>query len=127
MSQRGSLSVLVAGYLALILYLVIGGSALALSLISQNRIQGVADSALLYGHDKAQSKGVPIQDKLEDSIIWFLETAPSAKQLRILSVGVSVSGRTSSLELCAEHRDLMGWFPLGRICKISRAESFLTG
>jgi hypothetical protein len=113
--------------LALILYLLIGGSALALSLISQNRIQGVADSALLYGHDKAQSKGLPNQGKLEDSIIWFLETAPSAKQLQILSVGVSVSGRTSSLELCAEHRDLMGWFPLGRICKISRAESFLTG
>jgi hypothetical protein len=127
LSQRGSLSVLVAGYLALILYLVIGGSALALSLISQNRIQGVVDSALLYGHDKAQSKGLPNQGKLEDSIIWFLETAPSAKQLQILSVSVSVSGRTSSLELCAEHRDLMGWFPLGRICKISRAESFLTG
>ena len=125
MNQRGSLAILVAGYLALLLSLFIGGSALALGLIAQNRIQGVADAAVLYGHDRAATKGMPDQNKLSSSVAHFLGIAPSAQQLQIRSVEVRVEGNTSVLLLCAEHSDPMGLFTLGEICKGSKAESFL--
>ena len=53
MNDRGSLAILVAGYLALIITLFLGGLAVAIGLVAQNRIQGVADSAVLYAHDRA--------------------------------------------------------------------------
>lgn len=125
MNQRGSLAILVAGYLALLLTLFIGGSALAIGLIAQNRIQGVADAAVLYAHDRAVTKGIPEINKLSSSVAHFLNMAPSAQPLVIRSVEVEVEGTTSVLLLCAEHRDPMGLFTLGEICKSSKAESFL--
>ena len=116
---------MVAGYLALMLTLFIGGAALALGLIAQNRIQGVVDAAVLYGHDRAVTKGIPDQDKLSRSVANFLSIAPSAQQLQIYSFEVRVEGVTSTLLLCAEHSDPMGLFNLGEICKSSKAESFL--
>ena len=125
MNQRGSLAILVAGYLALLLTLFIGGSALALGLIAQNRIQGVADAAVLYAHDRAVAKGIPDRSQLSNLVANFLGNAPSAQQLQIRSVEVRVEGVTSVLLLCAEHGDPMGLFALGQICKSSKAESFL--
>ncbi len=125
MNQRGSLSILVAGYLALLLTLFLGGTALALGLIAQNRVQGVVDSAALYGHDRATTKGIPDQARLASSVAHFLSIAPSAQQLDIRSVEASVSGITSQVQLCAVHKDPMGWFTLGQICKSAKAESFL--
>jgi hypothetical protein len=124
-NQRGSLAILVAGYLALLLTLFIGGSALALGLIAQNRIQGVADAAVLYGHDRAVTKGIPDQNKLFSSVANFLDMAPSAQQLDIRRVDVKVEGTNSVLLLCAEHSDPMGLFRFGEICKSAKAESFL--
>jgi hypothetical protein len=124
-NQRGSLAILVSGYLALLLTLFIGGAALALGLIAQNRIQGVADAAMLYGHDRAVTKGIPDQEKLSSSVANFLSIAPSAQQLEIRSIEVRVENVTSTLLLCAEHSDPMGLFELGEICKSAKAESFL--
>jgi len=126
-NQRGSLAILVAGYLALLLTLFIGGSALALGLIAQNRIQGVADAAVLYAHDRAVTKGIPDRSKLTNLVANFLSSAPSAQQLEIRTFEVRVDGVTSTLLLCAEHSDPMGLFSLGQICKSSKAESFLVG
>lgn len=125
MNQRGSLAILVAGYLALLLTLFIGGSALALGLIAQNRIQGIADAAVLYGHDRAVTKGIPDTERLALSVSKFLVSAPSALQLDIRSLETGVAGTVSKLVLCAHHRDPMGWFNLGVICKSAQAESFL--
>lgn len=125
LNQRGSLSILVSGYLALLLTLFLSGTALALGLIAQNRIQGVADSAVLYAHDRAITRGVPDQDRLSNSVLHFLSIAPSAQQLDIRSVETKVVGVTSVIQLCAAHKDPMGWFSLGQICQISKAESFL--
>lgn len=125
MNQRGSLAILVAGYLALLLTLFIGGSALALGLIAQNRIQGVADAAVLYAHDRAVAKGIPDRSQLSNLVANFLSIAPSDQQLEIRIFEVSVEGVTSVLLLCAQHKDPMGLFTLGEICKISKAESFL--
>jgi hypothetical protein len=124
-NQRGSLAILVAGYLALLLTLFIGGSALALGLIAQNRIQGVADAAALYAHDRAVSKGIPDRSQLSNFVAYFLSNAPSAQQLEIRSFEVSVEGVTSVLLLCAQHEGPIGLFAPGEICKISKAESFL--
>ena len=116
---------MVAGYLALLLTLFIGSSALALGLIAQNRIQGVADAAVLYAHDRAVSKGIPDRSQLSNLVANFLSNAPSAQQLEIRSFEVSVEGATSVLLLCALHKDPMGLFILGEICRTSKAESFL--
>jgi hypothetical protein len=125
MTDRGSLAILIAGYLALILTLFIGGYAVAIGLVAQNRIQGVADSALLYAHDRAVTKGVPDPEKLAWAISHFLEHAPSAKQLVILSVDSAVTGAKSTIVLCARHQDPIGQYLAGRICRQANAESFL--
>ncbi len=125
MRDRGSLAILVSGYLALILSLFIGGTAVALGLIAQNRIQGVADSALLYAHDRAVTKGVPDLKKLEEAVLNFLDKAPSAQQLELVSIHTDVVGVRSTLVLCARHQDPMSEFFTGTICKQAKAESFL--
>ncbi len=125
MTERGSLAILVSGYLALILTLFIGGYSVALGLIAQNRVQGVTDSALLYAHDRAVTKGVPNERKLAEALATFLRTAPSAAQLEVTSFDSSVSGVKSTLVLCALHIDPMQRILVGRICKQSKAESFL--
>jgi hypothetical protein len=125
MNDRGSLAILIAGYLALILTLFIGGYAVVLGLIAQNRIQGVADSALLYAHDRAVTKGVPDPEKLDRAIAHFLDHAPSAKQLVVLSIESSVRGVKSTIALCARHQDPVGQYLAGKICRQANAESFL--
>jgi hypothetical protein len=125
MNDRGSLAILISGYLALILTLFLGGCAVALGLIAQNRIQGVADSAILYGHDRAATRGVPNPEKLERAISHFLDNAPSAKQLTHLSFDSSVVGVKSTIALCARHQDPIGKYVVGRICRQANAESFL--
>jgi predicted benzoate:H+ symporter BenE len=125
LTERGSLAILVSGYLALTLTLFLGGYSVALGLISQNRVQGVADSALLYAHDRAVTKGVPEKRKLDEALATFLRTAPSATQLEVASFDTSVSGVQSTLVLCALHSDPLQRILVGRICKQSKAESFL--
>jgi hypothetical protein len=125
MNERGSLAILVAGYLALILTLFIGGFSVAMALIAQNRIQGVVDSAILYAHDRAAVRGVPDSDKLQQAAASFLANAPSAKQLELISVETSVTDVKSTLVLCASHIDPMGKYLAGKICKVANAESFL--
>ena len=125
MKDRGSLAILIAGYLGLLLTLFLGGFAVAIGLVAQNRIQGVTDSALLYAHDRAVTKGVPSLAKLESAIEIFLTNAPSAQQLEVLSEAIEVSGVKSSLTLCARHVDPLGRYLPGMICKTANAESFL--
>ena len=125
MNERGSLAILVAGYLALILTLFIGGFSVAMALIAQNRIQGVVDSAILYAHDRAAVRGVPDSDKLQQAAASFLANAPSAKQLELISVETSVTDVKSTLVLCASHIEPMGKYLAGKICKVANAESFL--
>lgn len=125
MSERGSLAILVAGYLALIITLFLGGFAVALGLVAQNRIQGVADSAILYAHDRAVTKGIPDAGKLAKALESFLIQAPSAKQLELIGVDSSVKGVRSSVVICATHQDPIGRYLAGVICKRANAESFL--
>lgn len=125
MKDQGSLAILIAGYLGLLLTLFIGGFAVAIGLVAQNRIQGVTDSALLYAHDRAVTKGIPNLVKLETAIDTFLTNAPSAKQLEVLSIRAEVNGVKSSLTLCAKHMDPIGRYLPGMICQSAKAESFL--
>ena len=92
MKDRGSLAILIAGYLGLLLTLFLGGFAVAIGLVAQNRIQGVTDSVLLYAHDRAVTKGIPNLAKLESAIDTFLSNAPSGKQLEVISLDTAVNG-----------------------------------
>jgi len=125
MKDRGSLAILIAGYLGLLLTLFLGGFAVAIGLVAQNRIQGVTDSAVLYAHDRAVTKGIPNLEKLESSVDVFLTYAPSSQQLEVISVATEVSGVKSALTLCARHLDPIGRYLPGMICKSASAESFL--
>ena len=123
--ERGSLSVLLAGYLALAVLLGVSMAAVGISLVAKNRIQGVADSAVLYAHDRAVKKGIPDRVKLQVAIQKFLQTAPSATQLEIASIDLKVIGAESQLVLCARHSDPFGVaINSGFICRKSAAKSF---
>ena len=122
--DSGSIAPLVAGYLALILLTILGSAGVGVSMIAVNRVQAVADAAVLYAHDRAVTRGVPNQGLLLARSREFLTSAPSAKRIGIVGVQVRVAGAISELELCARVQNplYLGAFS---VCRIARAESFI--
>lgn len=122
--DSGSIAPLVAGYLALILLTILGSAAVGVSMIAVNRVQAVADAAVLFAHDRSISRGIPDEGVLLAKSREFLATAPSAKRIGLVGVQVRVSGAISELELCAQVQNPLN---LGfiSVCRIARAESFI--
>ena len=122
--DSGSIAPLVAGYLALILLTILGSTSVGVSMIAVNRVQAVADAAVLYAHDRAVTRGVSNQGLLLSKSREFLATAPSAKRIGVVGVQVRVSGAISELELCAEVQNPLNLGVIS-VCRIARAESFI--
>ena len=122
--DSGSIAPLVAGYLALILLTILGSAAVGVSMIAVNRVQAVADAAVLYAHDRAVTRGVPNQGLLLSKSREFLATAPSAKRIGVVGVQARVSGAISELELCAEVQNPLNLGVIS-VCRIARAESVI--
>ena len=122
--DSGSIAPLVAGYLALILLTILGSAAVGVSMIAVNRVQAVADAAVLYAHDRAVTRGAPNQGLLLSKSREFLATAPSAKRIGVVGVQARVSGAISELELCAEVQNPLNLGVIS-VCRIVRAESFI--
>lgn len=122
--DEGTIAPLVAACLALLVLVVLLSSNVVAAMAYSHRVQGVADAAVVYGHDRSLVAGIPQLGSLRSSIIGFLKAAPSAKRLDVVIVNVSVSGQKSQLELCAELE-----YPLslasGVICARASAQSFL--
>ena len=72
MSDRGSVAPLIAGYLALILLAAFGAVAVGAGIIAGHRIQGVADFAVLYSHDRSVVAGIPDSSSLKLQLQDFL-------------------------------------------------------
>ena len=92
MKDRGSVAPLIASYLALILLTALGVSAVGLTMVASNRLQGIADFALLFAHDRSTIAGVPVADELTNQLSVFFASASSASAVQIVSVQSSVSG-----------------------------------
>lgn len=122
--DNGTIAPLVAAYLALIVMVILLSANVVSAMAYSHRVQGVADAAVIYGHDRALVAGIPQLGTLRSQIKSFLQSAPSAKRLSMVVVNVSVSGERSELELCAELK-----YPLtlgsGVICRRATAQSFL--
>lgn len=125
-TDRGTIAPYVAGLLALMLFTILGSVTVGTSLIAANRIQAVADGAVVYAHDRSQKKGIPSQNQLKQEVRTFMQLAPSAKRLVALTYRASVLGVYSNLEVCARFQNPIG---IGvdsvLICRDSRAKSFL--
>ena len=126
MSERGSIAILLATYLSIILLAVIGFGSVGTAMLAGHRIQGVTDYAVLYGHDRAVRAGKPSAGRLEVEVRNFLESAVSADRLEIVSADSWVAGENSHLRLCARYRDLFGLRVSSMIvCREAAAKSFL--
>ena len=123
-NDRGSIAPLVAGYLALIILTILGSAAVGLSMIAVNRVQAVADAAVLYAHDRSVTRGIPSQSTLRLKAQEFLITAPSAKRIGVSSIQVRVSGAVSELELCARVANPLSLGAI-EVCRVAKAESFI--
>lgn len=126
MRDRGSIAILVATYLSIILLSVLGFASVGVAMLAGHRIQGVTDYAVLYGHDRAIRAGKPSEIKLGLEIRKFLASASSTEKLEVVSVRSWVSGENSHLKLCARYRDLFGLRVNSMIiCREAAAKSFL--
>ncbi len=126
MSERGSIAILIATYLSIILLAVIGFGSVGIAMLAGHRIQGVTDYAVLYGHDRAVRAGKPSAGRLEVEVRNFLESTVSAERLEIVSADSWVAGENSHLRLCARYRDLFGLRVSSMIvCREAAAKSFL--
>lgn len=125
-SEKGTIAPLVAIYLSIILLAVIGSVAVITALVASNRVQGVAEMAILYAHDRAVTAGVPSQAELSRQVGLFLQAAPSVQRLVIVSAAASASADTSTLRLCARYQNPLGiGINSAIICRESKAKSFL--
>lgn len=125
MNDRGTIAPLVATYLALVLLMAFGVSAVGLTMVAGNRVQGVADFALLYAHDRSTLAGIPSSAELERELGNFLANAQSAQQLRILELRIWTAGAESHLEICAQHKNLLSvGIASVVICKSAAAKSY---
>jgi hypothetical protein len=126
MNEKGSILPLVSGYLALVLMIVFGASSVISAHVIALRIQGVADAAVLFGHDQANLNSMPDAMQLESAVESFLREALSAQELSITKTITKALKAESSLVLCAKWQD-----PLARlqfapieICRAASAKSF---
>lgn len=125
MKDRGSVAPLIASYLALILLTALGVSAVGLTMVAINRLQGIADYALLFAHDRSTIAGVPKSDELTNQLSIFLSSAPSVSAVQIVSVQSFVSGEVSTLRLCGRFQNLLGvGISSVLICRESSAKSY---
>ena len=125
MSDRGSVAPLIAGYLALILLAAFGAVAVGAGIIAGHRIQGVADFAVLYSHDRSVVSGIPNSSSLKLQLQDFLGRATSAQSLEIVVAEIAVVDEVSQLRLCARYREVLFGLDSYLICKNSRAKSYL--
>ena len=126
MKENGSIAILIATYLSIIMLSVIGFASVGVAILAGHRIQGVTDYAVLYGHDRSVRAGKPLASRLETETRRFLTLAPSAQRLEIVSAESWVAGDNSHLRLCARYRDLFGLrIDSMVICREAAAKSFL--
>lgn len=125
MSDRGSVAPLIACYLALILLAAFGAVAVGAGIIAGHRIQGVADFAVLYSHDRSVVAGIPDSSALKLHLQDFLGRATSAQSLEIVVAEIAVVDEVSQLRLCARYREVLFGLDSYLICKNSRAKSYL--
>ena len=126
MKDNGSIAILLATYLSIILLTIMGFVSVGIAMLASHRIQGVADYAVLYGHDRSVRAGKPAADRLQREIRLFLKAAPSAERLEITESKSWVEGETSHLRICARYRDLFGLRISSMvICRNAAARSFL--
>jgi hypothetical protein len=124
-NDRGSIAPLIAGYLALILLAAFGAVAVGAGMIAGHRIQGVADFAVLYAHDRAVVAGIPDQSKLRIELQGFIGKAMSARSLDIALAEIIAAGEVSELRLCARYREVLFGIDSYLICKSASAKSYV--
>lgn len=126
MTDRGSIATLIATYLALILLSLLGILSIATAMLASHRVQGVADFAVLFGHDRSVIAGIPQAVKLRQQVSLFIEEAQSAKALEITNLQTWVDDGVSHVRLCARFQDSFGLQVTSMtICRQASAKSFL--
>lgn len=126
MSDQGSVLPLVSGYLALILITIFGASTVISAHLLALRIQGIADAAVLYGHDQAQTSIIAATNKLEIAVEEFLREAMSARELEVTNFATKATQDESYVVLCAKWQDPFRRFQFLSLdlCREARAKSF---
>ena len=125
-SETATIAVLVATYLSIILVAIFGSAAVVAALVAANRVQGVAEMAVLFAHDRSVELGVPDSAELTVELEQFLSLAPSAQALELVAVDSYGTGAVSTARICARYLNPLGvGIDSAIICTESRAESFL--
>lgn len=125
-SESGTIAPLIASYLALILLVILGSAAVVMALVAANRVQGVAEMAILFAHDRSVELGVPEPNELRYQSGNFLSVAPSAQKLELVQFDTRVLADRSTIRLCARYRNPLGvGIDSAIICREASAKSFL--
>lgn len=127
MNERGSVAPLIAGFLSLILLAMLLAISSLTALVTSQRVQGLADAAVIYAHDQSNSKGATNLKLLDQKVLEFLNKAPSVRALKLTSVSSWVENQASVLRICAIWQDplLIQNLPSREICKVAKAKSFV--
>ena len=126
MREEGSVLPLVAGFLSIVILATLGTSAVISAEILGVRLQGIADAAVLAGHDASNQTGQPQKAELDESLQQFLANAPSTKRITLRSVSVKTTGQVSQVTLCATWSDQLQALnrKFAEVCRTAEAKSF---
>lgn len=127
MNERGSALPLLAGYLSILLMASLGTAAVLSAESLGIRLQGIADAAVLAGHEQTNQRGVPHDSDLRLYVKNFLETAPSTHKLTFTDIQAFAEGEFSNVKVCATWQDSLGVLArkYAEVCRMARAKSFL--
>ncbi len=126
MNERGTIAVLLSTYLSIILLSIVGFASVGIAVLAAHRVQGVADFAVIYGHDRAVRAGKPNPIRLDAEIRAFLSQSEAARRLELVSVDSWVTADDSNVRVCARYQDLFGLrISSMTICRQAAARSFL--
>lgn len=122
--DRGTIAPLIAGYLALLVMTFLLATNVIATMTFASRLQGVADLAAIYAHERSLRVGQPKSVEYREALAHYLANAPAAKVMAIEVINLRISVARSTLELCAVFD-----YPLavgsGVICRTASAQSFL--
>lgn len=123
-NDSGSIAPLVAGYLALVVMVSLMATNVTTAMALAHRVQGVADAAIIFAHERSLRVGLPVEEALKQQLAVFLGSAPSAKRLAVVRSSVETRGPKSTLVLCSRFQLPLSSDPVV-ICKQASAESYL--
>ena len=125
-SDSGSVAPLGIALLTALVTVILGLATAGHAALTGSRIQALADSAILYAHDRAAASAeteIEMNSVLDQNLRRYFDLARSVSSNQISYRAESVAG-VSKITVCAIWQNPLGSIAARQICRAASAQSF---